>query len=163
MSGPSEPFYYLVELGKPTSLCLNFLFLKTGWTWIPDHYTGSLQDPKNIVCVNTTHVSFDGWLDNEDVVLAIWLSHKKGWNIAISINMDESGEYQWTKISQTEKLMIWFHSYVGYKTESNKHTKKQLRNTENSMVVTRGVGEWGEDEESKGDQIYDDGRKLDCG
>lgn len=50
-----------------------------------------------------------------------------------------------------------------HKTESNKHEKKGIIVTDNRMVATRGGGEMGEDKECKGDQVCNNGRRLDFG
>ena len=60
---------------------------------------------RSIVCggqdVETTKVSFDRGLDEEDVQIccAILLSHRKRWNTAICDNMDNPQEYyaKWNK------------------------------------------------------------------
>ena len=58
----------------------------------------------------------------------------------------------------------FIHSYVGYKTESNKLTnkKKKQKLIDNSMVITRGKGEVGV-VKGKGDHIYGDKRSCDFG
>lgn len=42
--------------------------------------------------------------------------------------------------------------------KQNKETNLKLIDTDKRMAVTRGEGVWGDDEESKGDQIYGDRR-----
>ena len=56
---------------------------------------------------------------------------------------------------------MWFHSYVGYKTESNKQTNKKLIYTDNSKLVTKGGGVWGEADKGKGGQMYGYRRRWD--
>ena len=64
------------------------------------------------------------WLDKEGVAHTyngILSGDKKRWNTAIFDNMDRSENIMLSKISKTKKLRtIWFHSYVGHKTESHK-------------------------------------------
>ena len=83
--------------------------------------------------METTEVSFNRWLVREDVVPmynGILLSHKNdeilhfqkhGWNLRNSCSVKE--------IRQQKVRTIWLHSYVGYKTESNKWTKKKSINS----------------------------------
>lgn len=46
---------------------------------------------------------------------------------------------------------------------TNKQAKQTNTQTDNRMVFTRQEGEEREDEESKRDQLYDDGKRLDFG
>ena len=79
-----------------------------------------------------TKVSFDRWLDKEDVVHihnGILLIHKKRWNAAICDNMDGSREYH-AKQSKSDRKgqKPYDFTHVGYKTESNKWTNKTKQN-----------------------------------
>ena len=74
------------------------------------------------------------WLNKEDVVhthSGILLSHKKGWNIAISDNMDGSWEYHTKWISQTEKSKNHMISLIcrilNRKQQMNKQTHRHRK------------------------------------
>ena len=90
----------------------------------------------------------DRWLGKEDVVhiySGMLLNHKKRWGTHICTKVEGSWEYH-AKWGQSDRKLgaIWFHSYVGYKAESNKWTNKKNKqkfiDTDNGMVVTRGEG-----------------------
>ena len=53
----------------------------------------------------------------------ILLSHKKRQNTAICDSIDGSWEYyaKWNKSVRKKLRTTWFHSYVGYPTETHEH------------------------------------------
>ena len=81
--------------------------------------------------------------------------------------MDGSGGYHGKRYKSDIKRTMWFHSYVGYKTENNRWENKKnkwakLIAIDNSVMVTR--GKWGSEVvKNEGGQIYGDGRRLDSG
>ena len=75
------------------------------------------------------------WMDKEDTVHkynGVLLSHQKEWNNAICSNMDKSGDYHPSEVSQTKTNIIWYYLYVVckkvntyeflYKTEKDSQT-----------------------------------------
>ena len=84
-----------------------------------------------------TQLSFDWWLDKEDLedlINGILLSHKI-WNIATQNNMNRSRDYH-QKWSKKRARTIWFHSNMGCKTNS----KKSHRHRQDCGGYQRGGG-----------------------
>ena len=52
--------------------------------------------------------------------------HKKRWNTVICDTMDSPWEYyaKWSKSVRKKLRMIWFHSYVEYKTGTHRHRQQ---------------------------------------
>ena len=74
--------------------------------------------------METTKVSFDrveDWIKKNVVHVnnGILPNHKKRWNTAICGNIDEPWEYYAEKNESQKPKTIWFHSYVGNKTETH--------------------------------------------
>ena len=111
--------------------------------------------------METTEVSFNRWSD-KDVVHTyngLLLRHKR-WNTAICDNMDEPWEYH-ARGSQKNLRTIWFHSYVWYKTESNKRTNR--KNKQKPHGHRKQYGGYQRIVMVKGGQIYGDERIFDFG
>ena len=108
--------------------------------------------------------SMDGWIKKMWCVYnGVLFSHKKEWNPASYDIMDGSwlsGKAKSVRWKRTRRI-TWFHSHVGYKTESNKWTNKLL-GTGYRRWLPEG-GDWGEDEGAKGDQMHGDRERTDVG
>ena len=99
--------------------------------------------------MDTIWVSFDGWLDKEEVVHihdGILLSHKKRWNTAICDNMGGAWEYHAKrnksdgKCQEPYDFTYMWNIKLKATNEQARNTSKKLIDTVGSMVVTRGKG-----------------------